>query len=280
MLRFSQTGRFRYVTIGIALIAATIPAIAADKPADSPRLRRAHAHNDYWHERPLFDALEQGFFSVEADVFLVAGNLLVGHDRRELTPDRTLEALYLKPLQERISKNRGAVYPGSPTVYLLIDVKSDAGPTWAAIDRLLANYAGMLSTFRNGSFEQKAVTVVISGNRDEESIRRQTTRYAGLDGRAADLDSEVASHLMPWVSDNWNKHFRWRGEGAMPDAERSRLQDFVRRAHARGRLVRFWGTPENETVWQELLEADVDLIGTDDLNRLGRFLARVEEPGE
>lgn len=32
-------------------------------------LERAHAHNDYEHDRPLFDALDSGFKSVEADVF-------------------------------------------------------------------------------------------------------------------------------------------------------------------------------------------------------------------
>ncbi|MEY4613753.1 MAG: hypothetical protein RL179_1726, partial [Planctomycetota bacterium] len=37
-----------------------------------------HSHNDYVHSRPLVEALEQGFDSVEADVFLVKNDLLVG----------------------------------------------------------------------------------------------------------------------------------------------------------------------------------------------------------
>lgn len=52
-----------------------------------------HAHNDYWHERPLLDALERGFCSVEADVFLRGGDLLVGHAAHELRPERTIDAL-------------------------------------------------------------------------------------------------------------------------------------------------------------------------------------------
>ena len=47
-------------------------------------LTNAHAHNDYEHTRPLFDALDQGFNSVEADVFLVDGKLLVGHTAFDL----------------------------------------------------------------------------------------------------------------------------------------------------------------------------------------------------
>ena len=56
-------------------------------------LSAAHAHNDYRHERPLLDALEHGFCSVEADVFLVDDKLCVAHDAPEITPQRTLRSL-------------------------------------------------------------------------------------------------------------------------------------------------------------------------------------------
>ena len=66
-------------------------------------LRRAHAHNDYEHPKPLINALGHGFGSVEADVHLVEGKLLVGHDPEDLLPERTLERLYL----EFTGKGRG-----------------------------------------------------------------------------------------------------------------------------------------------------------------------------
>ena len=71
--------------------------------------------------------------------------------------------------------------------------------------------------------------------------------------------------------------FTWKGEGAMPQEERERLNTLVRKAHAKGRLIRFWLTPdapspEREAVWRELLAADVDLINTDDLKGLQEFL--------
>src|SRR3954463_3290153 len=88
-------------------------------------LERAHAHNDYEHARPLLDALDQGFCSVEADIHLIQGHLLVGHDPRQLRPDRTLQSLYLDPLKKRIAENGGRVYRDGPTVTLMIDVKSD-----------------------------------------------------------------------------------------------------------------------------------------------------------
>ncbi len=69
---------------------------------------QAHAHNDYLHERPLLDALANGFCSVEADIFLENGELLVGHTKRELASGRTLQSLYLDPLKERINENHVA----------------------------------------------------------------------------------------------------------------------------------------------------------------------------
>ena len=51
---------------------------------------RAHAHNDYMHERPLFDALENGFRSVEADVFSKGDSLYVAHNRKDIGPGQTL----------------------------------------------------------------------------------------------------------------------------------------------------------------------------------------------
>src|SRR5438874_6893253 len=144
-------------------------------------LPQAHAHNDYEHKRPLFDALDNGFCSVEADIFLVDGQLLVGHNRKDLKPERTLEKLYLDPLRERIKANGGKVYPGGPTVFLLIDVKTEAKPTYAALAKVLAKYADILSVARGQQFEAKAVTVVVSGNCDRAAITAQEVRYAAID---------------------------------------------------------------------------------------------------
>jgi hypothetical protein len=58
----------------------------------------------------------------------------------------------------------------------------------------------------------------------------------------------------------------------MPEAERTKLKEFVAKAHKHNRLVRFWATPESPVVWEQLLAAGVDLINTDQLPELRRFL--------
>jgi hypothetical protein len=255
-----------------------LPAAAPPAPDVVP-LANAHAHNDYAHKRPLFDALDNGFTSVEADVYLRDGKLLVGHTPFDLRKDRTLESLYLDPLKKRVDDNKGHVYPprdrqATLPFFLLVDVKSDDKKTYAALDEVFAKYASILTVCRDGKVTQRAVTVVISGNCPRKVIEAQKVRYASIDGRPGDLDSDVPAHLMPFVSASWGSQFSWRGVGEMPQTERKKLREMVAKAHRHGRRVRFWATPERESLWRELLDAEVDLVNTDKLVELRRFLLR------
>src|SRR5436309_3466114 len=166
-------------TAALALLAARTAHTRNAARAVVPLLH-AHAHNDYEHARPLFDALDHGFRSVEADIFLVDGQLLVAHDRDKVSPARTLQALYLDPLRERARKNRGRVFPNGPDVTLLIDVKSDAEETYAALRKVLEKYADVLTTFRGQSIETNAITVILSGNRPRTTLAAESVRHAAL----------------------------------------------------------------------------------------------------
>ena len=235
-------------------------------------LPAAHAHDDYAHARPLADALDHGFTSVEADIFLRPDGLLVGHDAIDLKPGRTLQKLYLDPLRDRVNAFGGRVHRGGPTFYLLVDVKSEAEATYAALDKVLADYADILSVTKDGRFDERAVTVMLSGNRAKDTVARQPIRYVGIDGRLEDLEQGAPAHLVPWVSANWNRVFAWRGDGPMPAAQRARLTELATQAHGQGRQLRFWATPESPAVWHELLAAGVDRINTDKLQQLQDFL--------
>jgi glycerophosphoryl diester phosphodiesterase len=249
-------------------------------PRQARPLAQAHAHNDYEHDRPLLDALDHGFTSVEADVWLVDGDLLVAHDLEDVTPERTLERLYLSPLSARVAMNRGSVYPGRGAgVQLLIDVKSEASATWRAVDEALRNHPGLFTRFTPSTTDPGAVTAVISGNRDLPAMQAQDDRRAGYDGRLPDLTTPtpLPAAVVPLVSDNWTNHFTWRGVGRMPSGERARLRSLVDAAHRRGQRVRFWATPdapgpERRAIWTELVAAGVDHVNTDDLPALERFL--------
>src|SRR5919109_1377732 len=103
------TRRRALTTFGAAAAAVLAPpagSVFAVGQKHGPRpLWRAHAHNDYEHPRPLFDALDHRFGSIEADIYLVGDQLLVAHDPVDLDPGRTLESLYLDPLARRVKAN-------------------------------------------------------------------------------------------------------------------------------------------------------------------------------
>lgn len=269
--RFSKAA-YRWALVGLALLASASVGGRLPAQTEPSPLPSAHAHNDYEHARPLLDALAHGFGSVEADIHLVDGQLLVAHDAAQTRPDRTLQALYLEPLRARVRQNGGRVYRGGPPVTLLIDIKTAAEPTYTRLHAVLTDYAEMLTRFEAERVETNAVTVIISGNRPRDLMARQPVRFAGYDGRLADLDTPVSPHFMPWVSDNWRAHFSWRGVGPLPEADRLKLHQLVARAHAQGRRLRFWGAPDVPAAWQALRDADVDLINTDRLAELAEFL--------
>jgi glycerophosphoryl diester phosphodiesterase len=269
--------KLAWATALAGLLLTMLPRGAAQSPSSPVPLTRAHAHNDYEHPRPLLDALEQGFCSVEADVWLVEGRLLVSHNLADAQPQRTLEALYLRPLQERAERQGGRVFPGGPSVTLLIDVKSEATNTWLALRDVLQRHEKLFTRFHADRTETNAVTVIVSGNRARELMLADTNRLAGYDGRLDDLETPSSPHFIPLISDNWLKQFEWKaraGDGPMPAAERHKLISLVQRAHGQGRRLRLWAAPDNARAWAELQSTGVDLINTDDLAGLAKFLRR------
>ncbi|MFA5327016.1 MAG: phosphatidylinositol-specific phospholipase C/glycerophosphodiester phosphodiesterase family protein [Prolixibacteraceae bacterium] len=239
----------------------------------------AHSHNDYEQSRPLFNALDCNFKSVEADVYSIGDSLFVAHDFDQIRPGRTLRSMYLEPLRKQIEKNKGSVYGNGEEVILFIDIKDDAMRTYQLLDQILKTYANEVTVFENGEKKTGSIMVVVSGNRPFDFMKSQNVRYAGFDGRLPDLDSDIPATLMPVVSDNWTKYFAWTGTGEMPEEERQRLQNFASKAKAAGYILRFWGTP-NQTqeqrvaVWTELKNAGVGLIGADHLRDLQQYFLK------
>ncbi|MFF4803637.1 phosphatidylinositol-specific phospholipase C/glycerophosphodiester phosphodiesterase family protein [Streptomyces sp. NPDC001351] len=276
------TRRRALTAFGATLAAVLAPpagsAFAGERRHRAP-LWRAHAHNDYEHPRPLFDALDHRFGSVEADIFLVGDQLLVGHTADELDPKRTLESLYLDPLAALVKANDGSVYRGyRRPLQLLIDIKTEGSSTYLELDRHLLRYKHLFTTYAHGRVRPGAVTNVISGDRAARvPMEAQTVRRAFYDGRLTDLGTSAPASFIPLISDNWQLNFTWLGEGTFPEAERQKLRGIIGQAHARGQKVRFWNTPDlagpaRDALWAELLTAGVDYFNTDDLAGLEAFL--------
>lgn len=246
--------------------------IAIAKDPTPAVLIAAHSHNDYHQARPLVTALENGFGSVEADIHLVNGQLLVAHDRVAARPDRTLASMYLEPLRIRCATHHGRVYPETIGFRLLIDIKADPEGTYAVLDPLLRSYRDILTRFTPTNMTPGAITVILSGARPTRIVAAQPERFCAIDGRPEDLDTPTSVHLIPIISESWPTLFGRVSGTSLPDDTREKLRAFVARAHGQGRQVRFWGAPDMPWFWAELMRADVDVVNTDRIPTLAKFM--------
>jgi len=224
----------------------------------------AHAHNDYEHPRPLLDALQNGFRSVEADIYLIEDQLYVSHNRPKPSEFRTLQALYLDPLDSL----RGLDAYSTGSMILLVDIKTDGTKTLEKLIEVLKSYNNLSSTDSPNAF----VRVVISGNRDYGLILN--SGGVSIDGRPSDLGKGYSPDKMPLISDHYGRWMRWNGKGTPSDADIQKVSDLATRVHLENKLLRLWAIPDNEETWRVLLDAGVDLINTDKLEALSAFLAQ------
>lgn len=232
---------------------------------------RAHSHNDYEHKRPLFDALDAGFASVEADIYLVDGKLLVAHDRKDVRPDRTLESLYINPILERIQRS-GYVQAGVPTFQLMIDVKANAADVLPVLDRVLKPCERWLSHTSQSDYVAGPLEIVLSGDRPIRQISARRDRNIFIDARIEDLQNPKPG-VFRMVSEAWLSHIPWFGSGLMSRNHREWLSDYVRRADDLGIKSRFWGLPDTPTGWRILEAAGVSWIGTDKLEMCAMWMS-------
>ena len=146
-----------------------------------------HSHNDYWRNVPLFSAVEAGCIGVEADIWLFAEELYVGHDIPSLTPNRTLSSLYINPLLEVLSRQnpKSQVIPDpdnslngvfdtepSQTLILLIDFKTDGHALWPYMYKALdpLREKGYLTYVNGTDIIHRPITVVGTGNTPFDSV--------------------------------------------------------------------------------------------------------------
>ena len=95
-----------------------------------------HSHNDYQQIKPFWNAYENGLNSIEIDVYLKNDNLYVTHSESEINKRRTIESLYLNPLEKVISSELDSIN----TLQILIDIKSDAKSTLNKIVEIPVSY--------------------------------------------------------------------------------------------------------------------------------------------
>jgi hypothetical protein len=229
---------------------------------------QAHSHNDYEQKRPFWEAYQQQFGSIEADLFLVNDSLYAAHNRVDIKPERTFRNLYLLPILSQTEKNGGSIFPQKDqSLQLLIDLKTPAVETLDALVKLLAPYQDLLAP-------KGSVKIVISGNTPAPADFSKYPPYIYIDGRPEVSYTPSQLERIGLISQSFQKYSKWNGEGDLPEREKKALSRTVQDIHRLQKKVRFWGTPDNIHTWRTMMELQVDYLNTDHVVQMGDYLKK------
>jgi len=248
----------------------TDPAIKATDYFGNPYTAlNAHSHNDYENTIPFRLAYDHHFGSIEADIWAVNGNLFVSHNKQDIKPERTLDALYLEPIVKLFRANGGQAWNNSKSTFqLLIDLKTDVEPTLSMLVEKLKHYPDVFDPGVN----KNAVRIVITGNRPDPSGFINYPDFIYFDGILNQKYDEDQLKRVALFSENLRNIIKWDGEGEMSEDERIRLQNVIDSVHSLEKKIRFWNAPDNINSWDTFIKMRIDFINTDNIVKLAEFL--------
>ncbi len=258
----------RLVPLASVLLLGCPPVLPDVPRADSGTTNLSvfkHAHNDYEHTRPLLDALDLSFESVEADVWLDGNDIGVSHNGAPFKG--SLRTLYLEPLKQRVQQ-QGRVNANGRPFFLWLDLKQGDSKLLELIASQLGEYTSILTEFSDDQpATSRAVTVILTGDDagkkalvsrpSPRPFIRDSNSYSPMD---APSDNKWGAYAL-----NYYAFMQWNGEGTIPAAQQRQLDNLLAGAHQLGRQVRLYGSPETKAWWRVAKAAGVDFIGGDDL---------------
>ncbi|WP_413513873.1 hypothetical protein [Myroides odoratus] len=214
---------------------------------------KLHSHNDYAQNVPFWNAYAQEVNSIEIDLVLVDKALFVAHDLEDVSVERTLERLYMKPLQEAVEMRFG----NPQGLQFLIDLKGDAMQSMVLLLPILEKYEDLIT--------KNKITFVISGNKPVLSYFLNLPAYVQIDLQVQDiLTTEVGmQEKIGLISYNFQSISTWNGNEKMDEKEQEEIRRLIAKAHQMDKPIRFWATPDTEEAWKMLYELKVDFINTD-----------------
>jgi len=223
--------------------------------AQDIRKFQLHSHNDYLQDLPFWTAFSAGASSIEIDVILKDGQLMVAHEPDTIDPRRTIESLYMDPISQGL-KN-GII--SSFDFHLLVDLKTAAHPTLEALLKIMKPY----QTILYGKDNPEGLKLIISGNRPEPEAYKNYPEWMFFDYQSREMTPDLPWEKIGMVSLSFRQFSAWNGQGVMAPKEQEAVQAFIDRVHYFDKPARLWATPDSETAWKLFYTMGMDYINTD-----------------
>lgn len=216
---------------------------------------KLHSHNDYLRNVPFWEAFAADAASIEVDVILQNGNLMVAHEKETIKPELTLRSLYLEPIQNAVELGMIDGFG----FHLLVDCKTEGYSTLDEIVKEAADFEEMLFSTENPS----GLKLIISGNRPKPEDYSKYPSWVFFDYQSKTLTTDLPWEKIGMVSLSFRQFSVWNGKGRIVEAEKVKLEEFIDRVHSFQKPVRFWAAPDSKSAWKAFYEMGVDYINTD-----------------
>lgn len=230
-----------------------------------------HSHNDYWQSQPFYTAYYAGMQSIEADIFLRDGKLMVAHDAKEIKAEHTLKTLYLDPVAKLYHKNGAAAFADkTKQLQLLIDVKESYKQTLPVLVKTLEQYGDLFNPVKNPN----GIKVIVTGGRPKPEGFKDYPKWLFFDGEVNwnyDATSLAQTGL---ISADLKDYTDWNGKG-LPENIPA-IKQAIAKADSLGLRFRFYGTHDSPNAWQQLINLGVYWVNTDHPKTLELFLDQRE----
>lgn len=223
-----------------------------------------HSHNDYVQANPFWGAFNAGTSSIEADVYLVDGDLYVAHRKKELviTPERTLRSMYLEPLKKEWDKNGGKPYADGTPLELMVDMKRDQHESLSRLVEIIETegYLPMFDVTSNSS----AVKLVVTNLPDIiENHQEDFPEWVYYDGIPNMTLTEKGAAKVAMISEKASIYTSWSGTGEMSAEDQMAIKAAIEDAHKIGTTFRLWDFPDGPEAWEMSVKLGLDWINTD-----------------
>lgn len=217
-----------------------------------------HSHNDYNRVAPFWEAYSQHCRSIEADVYWHEGDLLVGHDRKDLKPENSFLRMYVDPIVRTFHANGGKMWPGSEDrLQLMVELKSATEPTLSEVVKLLEQFPDVFCS-------PDGVQIAITGNTPDKEHFCDYPAWVGYDGDIRENYTPAQLERVALVSNSFRMFSKkWNGKGRMTDEDLDAVTEAIKKVHSWGKPIRFWEAPEGTSAYFTFWKLGVDIINTD-----------------
>lgn len=226
---------------------------------------KLHSHNDYLRNVPFWEAFGVETASIEVDVILQEGGLMVAHEKESIRPELTLKSLYLDPIRQ--ARKLGMIEKFG--FHLLIDCKTEGYATLDQVVKDASEYEDMLFATQNPN----GLKLIISGNRPKPEDYGKYPEWIFFDYQSKVLTADLPWNKIGMVSLSFSQFSRWNGKGRIVAEEKAKLDDFITLVHSFQKPVRFWASPDSKSAWRAFHEMGVDFINTDQPGNAMNYLS-------